>query len=434
VRLSRRSRLILLAVLAAGTSYFYFGLLLPQVRAVRTARHLYGPYSYGGDFYPVWLSSRELLASRHTPYNQETTRQIQVAVFGRALDPHNPNDPPPDYRAFSYPLYVDLLAAPCALLSFPAVQTVGSFLGPLLAVGSIVLWFYAVGIAARGGLLAIVVVLTLISYPVLEALYALQPALAVSFLLAAGMAALRSGKFAFAGVLLALAAIKPQLIVLLALALLLWSLRDWKSRKGFAAGFAGTLLVLVVSSYAVLPGWPADWWRALVEYRQYTEPPLAQLVLGKFAGGFAALLLLALAARVCWLARRETAQSSGFWLAVTIVLAVAVVLVPTGGAVYDHLVLLPGILWLFCPGADHGTHALGPIRWLGWLVLSWQWVAAAGVAVAALLWANLRHNQFAILLPLRTAAALPFVILAMLFLAALNPGANRRTQPSPDAG
>jgi hypothetical protein len=434
VPLSRRTKLIWLVVLAAGSSYYYFGLLLPRVRTVRSAQGLYGPNSYGGDFYPIWLTTRELLALRTNPYTPGMTRHIQLGLYGRLLSPLNPYDPPPNYRAFSYPLYVDLLAAPCAGMAFSGVQLIGAFLGPLLLAGSVILWSRALRIPPGSGFLAVTVVLTLTSYAGLESLYALQPALGVSFFLAAGMAALRSGKLALAGVFLALAAIKPHLIVILAVALILWGFYDWNSRKGLLAGFGATLLLLVVASSAIIPRWLEDWWRALQEYRQYTEPPLVQLVLGKFAGGIAAVLLLALAGKVCWMAVRESVNSSRFWLAVAMVLAVTVALLPTGGAVYDQLILLPGFLWIYGPGIDRGQQSKARLGWMGLLVLSWQWLAALAVVLAAVLWTGLRDNEFAIVLPLRTAAALPFVVLALLFLAAVNFGTNRRIQPLPSAG
>ncbi len=52
MRLRLYGSLILVLLLAVGTCYYYFGLLLPSAVA--------GGYSYGGDFYPLWLTGREL--------------------------------------------------------------------------------------------------------------------------------------------------------------------------------------------------------------------------------------------------------------------------------------------------------------------------------------------------------------------------------------
>jgi len=103
---------------------------------------------------------------------------------------------------------------------------------------------------------------------------------------------------------------------------------------------------------------------------------------------------------------------------------------PSAMAVYDHLVLLPAVLLLYCTEQQ----IWGPLAWMGGLVIAWQWIAAVLLVIAAFFWPSLRHNEFAIALPLRADAPLPFVILALLFLAALGRGASRRNQLAPHAG
>ena len=46
---------------AASMLYYHQGLFMPRVNAVRAATGLGGGYSFGNDFYQVWLSARELL-------------------------------------------------------------------------------------------------------------------------------------------------------------------------------------------------------------------------------------------------------------------------------------------------------------------------------------------------------------------------------------
>lgn len=417
---SRSSKLIGLLILAAGTNYYYFGLLLPQAREIRSAKGLYGPYNYGGDFYPIWLTSREALSRGRNPYSTEMTRQIQTGIFGRPLDPKNPTDPPPQYRAFSYPFYADLLAAPLSILSFSTLQAGGALLLPLLMVGSVILWLRMVGIVPWPDVLPAAAVLTLISYPVLEAFYALQPAILVSFLVAAALAVLRTGRFVLAGVLLALSTVKPQMVIFLAIGLLLWCLHDWQRRKPFAVSFVIALLGLLFASSAIFPKWPVEWWRTVMEYRRYTEPPLMQLIFGRFAGDFLAFFLLAFVARVCWQAGRLRTESAEFSRAIALVLAATVVVLPSSLAVYDQVILLPGILWSYAhqPRIDERRSLRWLYRILG-IALAWQWVGASCVAFAALLAPGLRHNGFILTLPLRMAAVVPFVLLATLGLFSL---------------
>jgi hypothetical protein len=409
-------KLIFALLIALGTSYYYFDLLLPRARLSDVANDMLGPYAYGGDFYPIWLTGREVLFHGSNPYTQEMTRKIQTGLFGRPMDPHRPADPPTDFRAFSYPLYADLLAAPLLPLSFNAVRAVLGILLPLLTAASLVLWLRAFGLQVSTSRLAIAIILLLVSYPVLEGLYAQQAGLLVGVALAMSMAALAGNRLILAGMLLAFASVKPQLVWLLAAWLVLWAVSDWKQRKSFLLAFSFSLALLVLVSQLILPGWFEDWWRSLVGYSHYTLPPLTQLVLGRFLGIATGLTLLAFAGIFGWNMRRQPGASAGFALTVSFLLAVTVLLAPTGGAVYDQVILVPAICWLGFRRADI-LNASRPIRVLAvaaLVALCWQWFVACGVALASLVSPGWAKSPAVLVFPTRMAAPLPFAFLALL--------------------
>ncbi len=416
MRLRLNRTLILVLLVAIGTSYYYFDLLLPQARLRDAANEMVGGYAYGGDFYPIWLTGRELLFHGSNPYTQEMTREIQIGLYGRPMDPSRPADPPANFRAFAYPLYADLLAAPLLPLGFDAVRVALGVLLPLLTAASLVLWFRAFRLQVSPGTLAMAIILVLVSYPVLEGLYAQQVGLLVGAALAMSAAALARERLILAGMLLAFASVKPQLVWLLALWLLLWAVNDWKDRKRFVLSFSLTLALLVVVSQLALPGWFVGWWHSLVGYSRYTLPPLTQLVLGRFLGIVVGLALLAFAGAICWRTRRQPAGSASFSLALSFVLAVTVILAPTGGAVYDQVVLLPAICWLGFRRSEI-LNASRPMRVLALtalVALCWQWFVACGVALASVFSPAWARNPAVLVFPTRMAAPLPFVLLALL--------------------
>jgi hypothetical protein len=416
MRLRPHRKLIFALLIALGTSYYYFDLLLPRARQSDVANDMLGPYAYGGDFYPIWLTGREVLFHGSNPYTPEMTRKIQTGLFGRPMDPHRPADPPTDFRAFSYPLYADLLAAPLLPLSFNAVRAVLGILLPLLTAASLVLWLRAFRLQGSTSTLAIAIIFLLVSYPVLEGLYAQQAGLLVGVALAMSMAALARERLILAGMLLAFASVKPQLVCLLAVWLLLWAVSDWKRRKSFLLSFSSTLVLLVLVSQLILPGWLVDWWGSLVGYSHYTLPPLTQLVLGRFLGIATGLTLLALAGVVGWSVRRQPAASASFALTVSFLLAVTVILSPTGGAVYDQVILVPAICWLGFRRAEI-LNSGRPMRVLALatlFALCWQWFVACGVALASLVSPDWARNPAVLVFPTRFAAPLPFAILALL--------------------
>ena len=408
--------LILAFLVALGTSYYYFHLLLPRARMADAVNEMVGLYDYGGDFYPIWLTGRELLFHSRNPYTKEMTREIQIGLFGRAMDPRRPTDPPGDFRAFSYPLYVDLLASPLLPLSFNAVRVVLGLLLPFLTAASLMLWIRAFQFQVSGTTIAIAIILVLVSYPVLEGLYAQQAGLLVGAALAMSAAALLRGRLILAGMLLAFASVKPQLMWLLALWLLLWAISDWKRRKVFALSFFLMMALLFLVSQLLLPGWLIGWWRSLAGYSRYTLPPLTQLVLGRLMGRVFGLAMLALAIWSCWRARHEPAASGKFSLVVSFVLTVTVVLAPTGGAVYDQVILLPAILWLGFRGSEI-PETRRPMRVLmvvAIVALCWQWVMACGIALGSIVFSTWVRNPTVLVFPTRMAAPFPFVLLAML--------------------
>lgn len=418
MRLRSQSTLILTIILAVGTCYYYFGLLIPNVRQLSLAHAMDVRYSFGGDFYPIWMTGRELLDHRSDPYTPEMTKKIQIDLYGRPMATRS-GDPPAEYRAFSYPLYTDLLAGPLLPLSFNAVRLVLSVPLVLVTAASVLLWLRAFEIKLPRGTLRIFVLLTLISYPALEGLYALQAGLLVGFALAASVWALVHNRLALSGVLLAIASVKPQMMWLIAIFTLLWTCSEWKRRKALALSFVFTMALLCLVSEVMLPGWFSGWWRAVTRYSAYTLPPLPQFILGRFPGLAASLFLLFLTGIVCWRSRKSPAPSETFSLAISWVLAVTAILLPTGGAVYDQILLLPAILWLW-PRREEICRRSIPLRVLALaaaVAISWQWIMACAVAVGTFVYPAWAGMHTVLVFPTRMAASLPFVVIALLAFA-----------------
>lgn len=418
MRVRPATTLLLTATLTAGMAYYYFGIFLPCSQAVMASWDLGGGYEFAGDVYPIWLTGRELIHHHTNPYTPSMTARIQAGLYGRPLDPHRGTDPLPNYRAFSYPLYTDVLLVPLLPLSFPMVRLLLALLLPLLTGVSLVLWSKAVGVPLSRIGTVIALAMTLLSYPVLEGLYAEQPAMLVGFLLAGGIFAITRGSYRTGGVLVALASIKPQVSGPVTAWLILWTVIDWKQRKNFVIGLVASLAFLLAASQFLLPGWHRYWYHALVDYRAYTLPPLAEYVLGKFPGHVVELVLLLVTVIMAARALQSRPDNTTFNLALCVLLIATVIVLPTGGAVYDQVVTLPAFLWLWGQRATILSSGRS-VRLLALLlifVLSWQWITATLVAVAALASLSWARSTPALLLPVRMASSLPFVLFAVLAL------------------
>jgi Glycosyltransferase family 87 len=397
--------------------YCHLVLFLPRAQKIRAAQGFGNGYSFGADFYPIWFTSREGLLHHRDPYAREMTRQIQVNLFGRPLDAGKP-DTPFDYRAFAYPAFADILFWPFGLQPFPVVRILLALILPALTAFSIVLWIGTLRLRAGPVMVAALILLTLSSYAVLEGLFAEQMGLVAGFLLAAALAALVRERLFLSGSLLALTFIKPQMTLMVAAYLLLWSVARWRVRWRLIAGLVFVSGLLLTSSLLVWPHWIPEWLRVVFGYRQYSTPPLVWYLLGAQMGsrlGFipiAALLGTALA--MAWRMRFASPVSIEFVLTISVVLAITAITLLPGHAVYDHVVLLPGVILIALTWRDY--RASLPFRVtlaVTALALCWQWIAAA-VVIAARPVVSAAAFSTLLTLPIRTAASIPFGVCALL--------------------
>jgi len=411
--------LTLAIVGGASMLYYHLALFVPRALEVNAERGLGNGYAFGSDFYPVWLCARMWRLRQIDPYSPEMTRQIQTGLFGRPLDPHIPSDPPVNYGKFAYPAQTLLLLWPAGFLDFPKLRLALAVLLPLLTAGGICFWLRALDWPVGIPWFAALVILSLCNYPVLEALFAEQPGLIVGVLLALAALALRRDRLFLAGVLTSLTLIKPQMTILATIYLLLWSMAD-RHRVRFLAGFLATSLTLLGASLWIWPRWIGEWLLVVVRYRGYATPPLVAFLLGKYVAPVATVVLLLAGGIVAWQGRRASPQSDDFWLALSLLLAISCIVLLPGQAIYDHIVLLPGIfLILRCRRALGATGPVARIlMMLGAALLVWPWMAAfALIAVRPWLQPGLFYSPEVFALPLRTTAALPFAVLALLALA-----------------
>jgi Glycosyltransferase family 87 len=400
-------------LLFAGSMWFYVQhVLIPRQMVDAT---LHGtPRGNLSDLYPRWLGARELLLHNRDPYSQELTREIQMGYYGRALDPARQNDPT-DQQGFAYPVYVVFLLAPTIELPFAAVQAGFRWLLFLLIVGSVLLWLRSLHWQPSRASTIALVALTLGSFPVLQGIKLQQLSLFVAGLIAAAIALLIDKHFLYACILLALGTIKPQLVLPVAAWLLVWAISD-RRRWSFFWGFIATAAVLCGAGEFVLPGWVWHFREAIAAYRQYNDgaESILEILLTPIWGRvLTALAVLGLSV-VWWQFRRSANDSIAFRWVTVLTLAVTVVIVPKA-APYNQVLLLPGILfaiheWNIIWAQNLPTRIIAAFSVL---LISWPWLGAACLTIAAaLLPAHTVQQAWAI--PLYTSVFIPFAVVVLV--------------------
>jgi Glycosyltransferase family 87 len=411
----RNSKLALtVALLFAGSMWFYVQHILIGRQQADAALHG-TPRGNLSDLYPRWIGARELLLHQRDPYSPEVTREIQIGYYGRPLDPTRPMDPK-DQQGFAYPVYVVFLLAPTVGLPFPAVQVGFRWLLVALTVATVLLWLRALRWRASATTTTILIVLTLGSFQIMQGIKLQQLSLLVGGLIAGCALLLAEGYLATAGVLLAFATIKPQLVLPLVAWLLVWVSGDWCRRRSFVRGFALTMGVLFGGAEYVLPGWIGRFRSAITAYRQYNDGAgsvLDVLLTPEWGRILAGLIVLALAV-TAWKCRQTSTDSAVFTLMLALVLAVTVVIVPKA-APYNQVLLLSATLlvardWQILWQKNRLSRI---ILWVCGLLIVWPWLAATALTIASL---SLPADtvQKAWTFPVWTTLAIPLAVVMLL--------------------
>jgi Glycosyltransferase family 87 len=335
---------IVAALCAAGTWVYASRVLVPHQKSDAAAHER--PRGNLSDLYPRWVGAKELLLNGRDPYDPEVSREIQSGYYGRPLDPSRPNDPR-DEQGFAYPVYVVFLLAPTVELPFAIVQMGFFWVMLVLTCVGTLLWIRILGWAPARWAQISLVILTLGSLSVMQGLKLQQMSLLVAGLVAVAMAFLAADHLVAAGILLAVASIKPQLILLLLLWLAIWTLADWRCRFRLPVAFVTAMAVLTAASEWYLPHWIPRFWHAVVEYQRYSG---TMSVIGTLSGGrpwdrVLEILTCAIFLWVCWRERRRAATSGAFGFMLSLVLATTILVAPTYRP-YNQVFLIPALLVL----------------------------------------------------------------------------------------
>jgi hypothetical protein len=373
--------LVLFGVLFSCGGWVYMQRVLIAHQVSDAAAHG-RPRGNLSDLYPRWIGARELLLHGRNPYREEVTREIQAGYYGRPIDPSRPNDPH-DKVGFAYPVYIAFFLAPTVGLPFPIVQKSFFWLLLVLTGASTILWFRVLRWSLPPWTQVSLLALMLSSIAVIQGLLLQQISLLVAGMMTAAIALIIVDQQVAAGILLAVATIKPQLVLLLLTWLLIWTLGDWRHRYRWVVSYALSMTILCGLGEWYLPHWISLFWRAVRDYQNYTG---AASVLDSLTGTpwswiFEIAAFIALLA-ACWKERRNSADTGSFAFTVSMVLATTVLLVPIS-AQYNQVLLIPAMLLLIKERRTIWRTSLTNriLMVMATALIAWQWIASSALAL-----------------------------------------------------
>lgn len=291
------------------------------------------------DLLPTWSATRVALAGKD-PYSGDAVIQMQKPWYTGA--PNTIIHPEP--QNFWYPGQTIVLFAPFAGISWPTERLLYLTVVPILLV--LTFWpltrFLSIGLSMRWRLLVSLTGLS--SWPVLWGLRLQQLSLVLAVIIFFAWYLLARGKQIAPGILLALATIKPQLVVPLILWILIWAVAG--SRWRLLGAFAGALATLLVIAERIMPGWILHWLSAIQQYRAATHSsPQLESAFGHWPGLILDIAILAVAALGFLRLRKCSPGASEFSIATALALAVAVLMSPFNPPIiYNYVFLFPAIL------------------------------------------------------------------------------------------
>ena len=300
-----------------------------------------------GDLYPRWVGTRELFLNGRNPYGPEVSHEIQIAFYGHPIEQtyDKPMFDIVDEQRFVYPIFVVFLLAPTVHADFSQLEAWAPIvLGAFVAI-TVLLWLNLLKWHPPPPVLAGVILIVLSTPQIAQGLRLRQFGFFVVFLLALATWCIARNQLAMAGALLALATIKPQMVVLCLVWFLIWSVGDWKRRWQVAAGFGGFLILLILGGEFLLRGWPRDFLEGLDAYRKYfpTTSPV-RLVLGDWLGGGISILGTIALIGYAWGRRAVKQDSQEFLDVMNLFLLASTLFLPLLTPYNQALLVLPVLM------------------------------------------------------------------------------------------
>ena len=319
------------------------------------ANYRYSAQNPGGsDLLPRWVGTRLFLMEGQSPYSEETTLEIQRLFYGRAARSGE------DQVLFVYPFYSIFLFSPFALIAdYNFARAVWM---TVLEVSVILL--VAAGLSLNRWrlspfVLGMLMLFAALWYYTVRALINANAALLISLVVALAFIAIRQERDGLAGLLLALTTIKPQMVILLVLLVLLWSMSN--RRWILFWSFLGNLALLTAVTSLLIPNWL---WQNLVQlfaYPEYTLPTTPGEIFAVWMPGVGLRLGYALTVIMVATLVFEWKQVWGkdfrwlLWTAGLTLAATQLVGLPT--ATENYMIMVPALLMVFVAWEE---------QWRGW--------------------------------------------------------------------
>lgn len=219
----------------------------------------------GNDFLARWNGAHEWLINGNNPYTNQVSEVAQRMIYGRLANTSNGED----IAHFVYPLYSMIFFAPFALMDYTLARAVWMTVLELAMIALTVVSIQLTGWKLKAAILGGILLFSLLWYPSIRTIILGQFSGINALLMLTALLCIKNDRDKLAGFLLALSTSKPQMSYLLVVFVIIWAIRS--SRQRIWLSFLISIGVMIGVGWLLLPGWPIDWLRQLINYPGYTE-------------------------------------------------------------------------------------------------------------------------------------------------------------------
>jgi len=203
------------------------------------------------NFFPRWAGTRLLMMKGWSPYSQQTTDEIQQMAYGRLAQSGE------DRGYFVYPLYSSLIYAPFSLTDDFALAN--ALWMTILELSIIAIFVISVSLSQwrpSPVLLIFLFIFTALWYHTLRPILSSNASILSVLFIVLALLAIRSNVDALAGISLALASIKPQMVLILYVFILIWAVST--HRWTLIWSLLGFLVFFIAAGSLLVPNWIVD--------------------------------------------------------------------------------------------------------------------------------------------------------------------------------
>jgi hypothetical protein len=219
----------------------------------------------GNDFLARWNGAHEWLIHGNNPYSEQVSEVAQKMIYGRLANAAKGED----IAHFVYPLYSMIFFAPFALMDYTLARAVWMTVLELTLLALTLVSIRLTDWKLKPAILGAVLIFSMLWYCSIRTIILGQFSGINALLMLIVLLCIRNNRDQMAGFLLALSTSKPQMSYLLVIFIFLWAIRS--SRHRIWLSFLISMGVMIGVGWLLLPGWPMDWLRQLLNYPGYTD-------------------------------------------------------------------------------------------------------------------------------------------------------------------